>query len=89
MVTGRFGEAPTLQMEQPGLPFLRFLEDLHVFYPGVELVVDAELSTGTDAYLEDHVFQGEWLFPAVMGFEAMALAGTFKPHMNRPPLDFT
>jgi len=81
VVTGRFGEPPALKMEQPDLPFLRFLERPRVYYPGVELVVDAELSADTDPYLNDHVFRGERLFPAVMGLEAMAqaamaLAGT-------------
>src|SRR5262249_32314736 len=51
VVTGRFGDAPTLQIEQPDLPFLRFLEQPRVYYPGVELIVDAELSGDTDPYL--------------------------------------
>jgi enediyne polyketide synthase len=72
VVTGRFGEAPTLKLEQPELPLLRFLEQPGVFYPGVELIADAVLSAETDPYLEDHVYHGEQLFPAVMGLEAMA-----------------
>ncbi|MBD0344611.1 MAG: SDR family NAD(P)-dependent oxidoreductase, partial [Coleofasciculus sp. Co-bin14] len=72
VVTGRFGEAPTLKLEQPELPFLRFLEQPRVYYPGVELVVDVELSVNNDPYLNDHVFQGERVFPAVQGLEAMA-----------------
>jgi enediyne polyketide synthase len=72
VVTGRFGEPPTLKVEQPELPFLRFLEQPRVYYPGVELVVDAELSTTNDPYLEDHIYQGERIFPGVMGLEAMA-----------------
>lgn len=72
IVTGRFGEAPTLKVEQPELPFRRFLENKRVYYPGVELVVDVELSTDTDPYLNDHVFQGERIFPGVMGLEAIA-----------------
>jgi enediyne polyketide synthase len=72
VVTGRFGEAPTLKLEQPELPFLRFLEQPRVYYPGVELVVDVELSVNNDPYLNDHVFQGERVFPAVLGLEAMA-----------------
>jgi enediyne polyketide synthase len=38
----------------------------------VELVVDVELSVNNDPYLNDHVFQGERVFPAVLGLEAMA-----------------
>lgn len=72
VVTGRFGEAPTLKLEQPELPFLRFLEQPRIYYPGVELVVDVELSVKSDPYLNDHVFQGERVFPAVLGLEAMA-----------------
>ena len=72
VVTGRFGEPPTLKVEQPELPFFRFLEQPRVYYPGVELVVDAELSTTSDPYLNDHVYQGERIFPGVMGLEAMA-----------------
>ena len=72
VVTGRFGEASTLTLEKPELPFLRFLEEPRVYYPGVELVVDVELSTDNDPYLDDHVFQRERIFPAVMGLEAIA-----------------
>ena len=81
IVTGRFGEPPTLRMAQPELPLRRFLERKRVFYPGVELVVDAVLSPGTDLYLEDHIVHKERLLPAALGLEAMAqiamaLAGT-------------
>ncbi|NEQ83180.1 MAG: KR domain-containing protein, partial [Moorea sp. SIO2I5] len=83
VITGRFGEAPTLRMEHPEFPFLRFLEQPRIYYPGIELVVDADLSVGTDPYLNDHVYEGERIFPAVMGLEAMAqvvtaLAGPLK-----------
>ncbi|MDY7015277.1 MAG: SDR family oxidoreductase, partial [Cyanobacteriota bacterium] len=72
VVSGRLGSLPTLKWEQPNLPFLRFLECPRVYVPGVELVVDLELSAASDPYLEDHCFQGERLFPAVMGLEAIA-----------------
>ncbi|MBE9105834.1 SDR family NAD(P)-dependent oxidoreductase, partial [Nostoc cf. edaphicum LEGE 07299] len=72
IVTGRFGGLPTLPVEHPELPLLRFLEQPRVYYPGVELVADATLFTGTDLYLNDHQFQGERVFPAVLGLEAMA-----------------
>jgi len=72
VITGRFGEPPTLKMAQPELPFRRFLERRRVFYPGVELVVDAELSLRADPYLEDHVVQKQPLLPAVLGLDAMA-----------------
>jgi enediyne polyketide synthase len=81
VVTGRFGTPPTLEVERPELPLLRYLETPRVHVPGVELVVDAEISADTDPHLADHVFRGEPLFAAVLGMEAMAqaamtLAGT-------------
>ncbi len=80
-VAGRFGHAPTLKLEQPELPLMRFLEKVKVHYPGIELIVESDLSSDTDPYLDDHVFQGEKVFPGVLGLEAMAqaavaLAGT-------------
>lgn len=81
VVSGRLAEMPTLSWSRRALPLWRFLERPRVETPGVELVVDAELSTGTDPYLADHVFEGELLLPGVIGLEAMcqtamALAGT-------------
>ena len=61
-------------MIEPELPLRRFLERKRVFYPGVELVVDAELSLRADPYLADHVVQKQPLLPAVLGLEAMAQA---------------
>lgn len=72
IVTGRFGNLPTLRFAETELPLRRFLEHVQVHYPGIELIADAELSTDTDPYVADHVFQGEQLLPAVSGIEAMA-----------------
>jgi enediyne polyketide synthase len=72
VVTGRFGSPPTLRLAQPELPFLRFLEEVRIDYPGVELVVEATLTSESDPYLADHRFGGEQLLPAVIGLEAMA-----------------
>jgi len=83
-VIGRLGDVPTLQVAKPELPFLRFLEKPRVYYPEVELVVDADLSTTTDPYLEDHVFRGERLLPAVMGLEAMAQVSLALLNTNEP-----
>lgn len=74
VVTGRFGEIPTLKVEQPELPLWRFLEQPQVYYPGIELIADTTITVDTDPYLDDHILQGERLFPAVMGLEAMAQA---------------
>jgi len=85
VITGRFGEPPTLRLPKAELPLRRFLERKRVHYPGVELIVDAELSTTTDPYLEDHVLQKERLFPAVLGLEAMAQAAMALTGSNQPP----
>ena len=85
VVMGRLRDMPTLKVERPELPFLRFLERPRVYYPKIELVVDAELSTATDPYLEDHIFRGERLLPAVMGMEAMAQVVMALTETNDPP----
>ena len=72
IITGRFGNLPTLKFDQPALPLLRFLEHPRLYLPGIELIVDADLSEDSDAYVAEHTFQSEQLFPAVMGMEAMA-----------------
>jgi enediyne polyketide synthase len=84
VVSGRFGDPPTLRHEQPELPLLRFLEKPQLHVPGVELICDVSLSLGADPYLRDHTYQDTPLLPAVMGLEAMAqismaLAGSKTP----------
>jgi enediyne polyketide synthase len=76
IATSRISDLPTLRRDRPELPFLRFLEHSRIYYPGVELVVDADLSTANDPYLSDHVFQRERLLPAVMGLEAICQAAS-------------
>jgi enediyne polyketide synthase len=86
VITGRFGTPPTLSVEQPDLPFLRFLDQPKVYYPGVELVVDAQISAETDPYVDDHVFQGQRLLPGVIGLEAMAQAVMAVVGASQPPV---
>ncbi len=74
VATSRFGDPGTLEVERAELPLLRYLETPRVHVPGVELVVDAEVSADTDPHLSDHVFHGEPLLAAVLGMEAMAQA---------------
>ena len=71
IVTGRLGATSPVSIDGPALPSLRFLERIRVHYPGVELVAEADVSLGSDPYLQDHIFQGQPLLPAVMGLEAM------------------
>jgi enediyne polyketide synthase len=89
VVTSRFGDVPTLRPEPREVPFLRFLERTRVHIPGVELVVDADLTSESDPYLDDHIPWGEPLFPAVMGLEAMAQAArALMPSTDGGPIAF-
>jgi enediyne polyketide synthase len=86
VIAGRFGEPPALRIEGGELPLCRFLETVRVHYPGIELVADAALSLETDPYLDDHVFAGDRVFPAVMGLEAMAQAAMALAGMDVAPV---
>lgn len=86
VVSGRFGELPTITLEKPELPFRRFLEKPLLFYPGVELVVEATLSAASDPYVMDHILHGEPLFPAVMGLEAIAQTAMALARSEEPPV---
>jgi enediyne polyketide synthase len=85
IVAGRFGMPPTAQFVSSDLPLLRFLEKPQVHYLGVELVVDSQVSVETDPYLDDHRLDGDRLFPAVMGLEAMAQAVSALVDFERTP----
>jgi enediyne polyketide synthase len=74
VIMGRAEGLPTITLEQRELPLTRFIERPQVHYAGVELVVDADLSAESDPYLIDHLLDGDLLFPAVIGMEAMAQA---------------
>jgi enediyne polyketide synthase len=86
VIAGRFGEQPAMRIAGSELPLRRFLETVRVYYPGIELVADAALSAETDPYLEDHVFSGESVFPAVMGLEAMAQAAMALAAVDAAPV---
>jgi enediyne polyketide synthase len=86
VVAGRFGEPPTLKLDAPELPLRRFLDRKRVYYPGVELIVEAELSVEADPYLRDHALQKQKLFPAVFGLEAMAQAAMALAGATAPPV---
>ncbi len=74
VVSGRFGQPTGLTMAAPLYTEGRFLSKLAVYYPGVELVAECQLSTANDVYLEEHMLNGERIFPAVMALEAMSQA---------------
>lgn len=71
VVSGRAAGLPTLTFPEADLPLDRFVDQVVVHYPGIELITEAELSAGADPYLADHLLEGDFLFPAVLGMEAM------------------
>jgi enediyne polyketide synthase len=72
VVSGRTGTIDTVRPPAGELPLRRFLERPLAHSPGVELITEVQLSTGTDLGLADHQLDGNCLFPAVLGLEAMA-----------------
>ncbi|WP_328499723.1 type I polyketide synthase [Streptomyces sp. NBC_00457] len=86
VVMGRAESLPTITLEPRELPLLRFVDRPRVHYPGVELVVDADLSADDDLYLADHLLDGDLLFPAVFGMEAMAEAAAALTGRPGPPV---
>ncbi len=86
VVCGRTGGLPTLRLDRPELPLTRFVDQIEVHYPGVELVTEAELSAGNDPYLEDHLLEGDLLFPAVIGMEAMTQVASALTGRTTSPL---
>ncbi|NES30242.1 SDR family NAD(P)-dependent oxidoreductase [Micromonospora terminaliae] len=75
VISGRTHGIDTMRYDEPELPLLRFVDRPLVRYHGVELICEVELSAGTDLYLADHLLDGNQLFPAVFGMEAMAQVG--------------
>ncbi|WP_255363758.1 type I polyketide synthase [Actinoplanes sp. TFC3] len=86
VVTGRTDNLETLHRERVQLPVLRFLERPLVHYPGIELIAESDLSEATDPYLGDHVVDGDMLFPAVLGLEAMAQAAVAVSGLSSVPV---
>jgi enediyne polyketide synthase len=85
VVMGRAEGLPTITLEERELPLLRFVDRTQVHYPGIELVVDAELSAEGDLYLADHLLDGDLLFPAVLGMEAMTQVSSALTGRTDPP----
>jgi enediyne polyketide synthase len=85
IVTARTGNLPTLRFGDSELPLLRFLENVRVHYPGIELIAEAEISADTDPYLKEHCFQGDQIFPAVLGIEAMAQVASALEETEQAP----
>ncbi|WP_018657665.1 SDR family NAD(P)-dependent oxidoreductase [Actinomadura flavalba] len=85
VISGRTGTIDTVRHDRPALPLLRFAERPLVRYHGVEMVAEVELNAGTDPYLADHLLDGNLLFPAVLGLEALAqVAASLRGEMTAP-----
>ncbi|MFC6079827.1 type I polyketide synthase [Sphaerisporangium aureirubrum] len=76
VISGRTEGIDTVRYDLPPLPLRRFVDRPLIRYHGVELVTEVEMNAGTDLYLADHLLDGNLLFPAVFGMEAMAQAAT-------------
>jgi enediyne polyketide synthase len=88
VIMGRAAGLPTISLEKSELPLSRFVDRPQVHYPGIELVVDADLSATGDLYLADHLLDGDLLFPAVLGMEAMSqTAAALTGHTGAPVLE--
>ncbi|MGW0594449.1 type I polyketide synthase [Streptosporangium sp. NPDC002607] len=72
VISGRTEGIDTVRYDLPELPLLRFVGKPLIRYHGVEFVSEVEMNAGTDLYLADHLLDGNLLFPAVFGMEAMA-----------------
>jgi enediyne polyketide synthase len=86
VIGGRTGGLPTLPIERTELPLMRFVDRAVVHYPGIELITEADLSAGSDPYLTDHLLDGDLLFPAVLGMEAMTQVAAAVIGLNDAPL---
>ena len=49
---------------------------LFAMYPGIEIISDFTLSGYNDLYLKDHQLDGIYVFPGVIGLEAMMQAAS-------------
>lgn len=75
VVSARYGKLNTIKHTAGNISGLyRYVEEAKVYYPGIELVSECNLSSYTDFYLNDHVVEGNMLLPAVFGMEAMLQA---------------
>jgi enediyne polyketide synthase len=74
VVAGRYGRSIDPVNDLRKLQQYRYLDRPLIYYPGVELVAEAEVSSDTDRYLRDHAPSGVPVFPLVCAVEAMLSA---------------
>ncbi|MCU0467706.1 MAG: SDR family NAD(P)-dependent oxidoreductase [Arcicella sp.] len=72
IISGRFGNMPTLNYAKGRLPLGRFISNIKHHIPKVEVVSEVSINLQEDIYLQNHVFQGQYVFPTVMILEGMA-----------------
>ncbi len=85
VVTARLGGLDTWPMEPSAAPVgLRFIERIVRCMPSVELVARTRLTLERDIYVKDHVYRGSYLFPTVLGLEAMTQAAAVVTGGARP-----
>ncbi|HTU19273.1 MAG TPA: SDR family NAD(P)-dependent oxidoreductase [Gemmataceae bacterium] len=89
VVSARLAGLDTWPIEPlPAPSGLRFIERILRNHPGVDLVARTRLTLARDLYLQDHNYNGSFLFPTVFGLEAMtqaaaAVTGTENPEIRR------
>ncbi len=72
IITGRYGNIPTLNFGRKRPPAGRFISKIKYHIPQVECISEVSISLKDDIYLNNHVFQKQYVFPTVMILEAMA-----------------
>ncbi|MEM9820300.1 MAG: SDR family NAD(P)-dependent oxidoreductase [Bacteroidota bacterium] len=72
IISGRFGNIPTLKYIKHRLPIGRFIGKIKNHIPQVEVVSEVNVNLNDDVYLTNHVFQNQYVFPTVMILEGIA-----------------
>ncbi|WP_034277625.1 type I polyketide synthase [Haloechinothrix halophila] len=84
LITARFPDTTTMHLAAESAPLLRFGEHVRARIPGVEAITQAELSLGSDPYLDDHRIDGTPVLPAVVAMEAMAQTASHVDTVSLP-----
>jgi enediyne polyketide synthase len=83
-VSGRWGNHPTFITPTFNPYMLRYHEFAILYYPDTELVLETNISTLTDLYLQDHKISTQAIVPAVFIIEMMVQAaqglGIYAPY---------
>jgi len=75
VIASRLGDLDTWNRKHFPYPCAsRFLENVQIYEPGIEVIARARLGLERDMYVKHHEWRGTYLFPTVFGLEAMAQA---------------